>query len=56
MFLKTKNVNGKGLSIDKFTTVVCDISGATSDDMIHHSEKNPRKLIVHAGTNDIYRI
>ena len=51
-------VNGKGLSTDKFTTVVCDIPGATSDDMVHHTipfaEKNPKKLIVHADTNDIY--
>ena len=48
-----------GLSTDKFTTVVRDIPGATSDDMVHHTipfaEKNPKKLIVHAGTNDIYR-
>ena len=52
-------VNGKGLSTDKFTTVVRDIPGATSDDMVHHTipfaERNPKKLIVHAGTNDIYR-
>ena len=52
-------VNGKGLSTDKFTTVVRDIPGATSDDMVHHTiplaEKNPKKLIVHADTNDIYR-
>ena len=34
------------------------IPGATSDDMVHHTipfaEKNPKKLIAHAGTNDIY--
>ena len=52
-------VNGKGLSTDKFTTVFRDIPGATSDDMVHHTilftEKNPKKLIVHACTNDIYR-
>ena len=52
-------VNGKGLSTDKFTTVVRDISGATSDGMANHTilfaEKNLKKLIVHAGTNDIYR-
>ena len=52
-------VNGKGLSTDKFTTVVCDIPGATSDDIVHltipFAEKNPEKLIVYAGTNDIYR-
>ena len=51
-------VNGKGLSTDKFTTVVRDIPGATSDDMVHHiipfAEKNSKKLIVHACTNDIY--
>ena len=51
-------VNGKGLSTDKFTTVVRDIPGATSDDMVHHTipfaEENPKKLTVHAGTNDIY--
>ena len=50
-------VNGKGLPIDKFTTVVLDIPGATSDDIVHHTipfaEKNPKKLIVLAGTNDI---
>ena len=42
-------VNGKGLSTDKFTTVVCDIPGVTSDDMVDHTipfaEKNPKKLI-----------
>ena len=47
-----------GLSTDKFTTVVRDIPGATSDDMGHHTipfaEKNPKKLIVRPGTNDIY--
>ena len=52
-------VNGKGLSTDKFATVVRDIPGATSDGMAHHTilfaEKNLKKLIVHAGTNDIYR-
>ena len=52
-------INGKGLSTDKFTTVVCDIPGATSDDIVHltipFAEKNPEKLIVYAGTNDIYR-
>ena len=51
-------VNGKGLSMNRFTTVVRDIPGATSDDMVHHSlpfaEKNPKKLIVHAGTSYIY--
>ena len=52
-------VNGKDLSTDKFTTVVCDIPGATSDDMVHltipFAEKNPEKLIFYACTNDIYR-
>ena len=47
-------VNGKGLSTDKLMTIVCDIPGATSDDMVHHTipfaEKNPT---VHTGTNDI---
>ena len=42
-------VNGKGLSTDKFTAVVRDIPGATSDDMVHHTipfaEKNPKKLL-----------
>ena len=51
-------VNGKGLPTDKFTTVVRDISGATSDDMVHHTtpfaKKNLEKLIVHASINDIY--
>ena len=51
-------VNGKGLSKDKFATVVCHIPGATSDDVAHHTitfaEKNPKRLIVHASTNDIY--
>ena len=45
----------KGLSTDKFTTVVHDIAGATSDDMVYH--KTPlaeKKLIFHACTNDIY--
>ena len=31
-------VNGKGLSTDKFTTVVRDIPGATSDDLVHHTK------------------
>ena len=52
-------INVKSLSTDKFKTVVRDIPGATSDDMAHHtipfSEKNPKKLIIHASTNDIYR-
>ena len=52
-------INVKSLSTDKFKTVVRDIPGATSDDMAHHtipfSEKNPKKLIIHATTNDIYR-
>ena len=51
-------VNGEGVSTDNFTTVVRDIPGATSDDTAHHTipfaEKNPTKLILHAGTNDIY--
>ena len=51
-------VSGKFLSTEKFTTVVRDIPGATSDDMVHYTipfaEKNRKKLIVHAGTNDIY--
>ena len=51
-------VNGKGLSKDKFATVVCHIPGATSDDVAHRTitfaEKNPKRLIVHASTNDIY--
>ena len=37
-------VNGKGLTTDKFMTILCDIPGATSDDMVHHrtpfAEKN----------------
>ena len=49
---------GKHLSTDKSTTIVCDIPCATSDDMVHHTnifaKKKPKKLIVHAGTNDIY--
>ena len=31
-------LNGKGLSTDKFTTVVQDIPGATSDDLVHHTK------------------
>ena len=49
---------GKHLSTDKSTTIVCDIPCATSDDMVHHTnifaKKKPKKLIVHAGSNDIY--
>ena len=48
-------INGKGLSTDKFTTVVHDIPGATSDDMVYH--KTPfaeKKLIFHACANDFY--
>ena len=52
-------INGKGLSRDKFTTVVRDIPGATSDDMVHHTipyaEKNPEKITVYAGNNDVYK-
>ena len=48
----------EGLCTDKFTASVRDIPGATSDDMVHHTipfaKKNLKKLIVHAGTNDIY--
>ena len=33
-------VNRKGLSTDKFTTVVRDIPGVTSDDMVHHTFRN----------------
>ena len=51
-------VNAKGLCTDKFTTVVCDIPGAMSDDMVHHTipfpEKNPNKLIVQADTSDFH--
>ena len=50
-------INGKDLSTDKFATVVLDIPGATSDDMVHHTipfaERNPIKLIAHPGTKDI---
>ena len=52
-------VKGNGLSTDKFRTIVRDIPGATSNDMVHptipFAEKNLEKLIVHAGTNEIYR-
>ena len=52
------SVNEKGLSTDKFTSIFCDIPRVTSDDMVHHAiscaEKNPKKLIVHAGINNIY--
>ena len=51
-------VNEKGLSRDKFRTIVRDIPGATSDDMVHHTipfaEENPKKITVHAGDNDVY--
>ena len=52
------SVNEKGLSTDKFTSIFRDIPRVTSDDMVHHAisfaEKNPKKLIVHAGINNIY--
>ena len=52
------SVNEKGLSSDKFTSIFRDIPRVTSDDMVHHAisfaEKNPKKLIVHAGINNIY--
>ena len=51
-------VNGKSLSMLKFTTVVCNIPGATSNDMVHHiisfAEKIPKKLIAYTSTNDTY--
>ena len=40
----------------RFTNAVIPV--VTTDDMVHHTitfaEKNPNKLIVNAGTNDIY--
>ena len=51
-------IKEKGLSTNKFTTVVRNIPGATSEDMVHHTvpfaEKNSKNLTIHAGTNDIY--
>ena len=38
-------VNGKGLSKDKFTTVVRHITGARSDDMAHHTITLQRKTL-----------
>ena len=51
-------VNGKSLSMFKFTTAVCNIPDATSNDMVHHiisfAEKIPKKLIAYTSTNDTY--
>ena len=51
-------VNGKSLSMFKLTTVVCNIPGATSNDMSHHTisfaKKNLKKLIAYTSTNDTY--